>query len=418
MEFRVDWKRVLISAAVLSLLSILAWPIYMSYVGNATLNPQSQAMLIRSRSWELAFRPSAWPPGYALTLLAARKINFPLEQVNLTFFSLTLFLLFVVSRKGFPNISPFWLPVLYSLCAFNYYNIAQLTSEAIIVPLSLMILLCLASYQQKKTLRSVLILSLCCALLFISRFQVVLWLAPIVVLNLFFSAPADWKKKILHWGSFLVIGLAPLGFVLLTNYQKTGYLTGMERFDWSARNLPEVNQYFATSTGFLDNVFLTFKTYFLDFFSPYKYAEHLQNRASYSISILEAFVLTLFGLAILRAFLALGRQLKEHGSLSNFLRAKRQSSPIAMLATEFFLGYILVTILAWTVGNNDPLYSRFLYPSYVFFMVAMFSGFALVKGKDDSRWGKLFFVGLYLSLAILQTYKIAQTLIHHYSLVG
>jgi hypothetical protein len=32
---------------------------------------------------------------------------------------------------------------------------------------------------------------------------------------------------------------------------------------------------------------------------------------------------------------------------------------------EFFPAYMAVALAAWTIGNTDALYSRFLYPSYV-----------------------------------------------------
>jgi len=39
----------------------------------------------------------------------------------------------------------------------------------------------------------------------------------------------------------------------------------------------------------------------------------------------------------------------------------------------------VMLITLWSLGNNDPLYTRFLYPSYPLLLLLSFGGHALVK---------------------------------------
>jgi len=67
--------------------------------------------------------------------------------------------------------------------------------------------------------------------------------------------------------------------------------------------------------------------------------------------------------------------------------------------------YVVITVLVWTIGNNDPIYTRFLYPSYVYMIIGMFFGYYFIKTYNDSKINRFFFVVLFLSLALFQLYK-------------
>ena len=61
-----------------------------------------------------------------------------------------------------------------------------------------------------------------------------------------------------------------------------------------------------------------------------------------------------------------------------------------MLASSYF-GWMLVL---WTIGNNDAIYTRFLYPGYVFLLLAGFAAYARLTGRAQ-RWGAPCFLSLY-----------------------
>jgi len=401
--------KVLFSAAALLLLALIISRVYVPIEESAHhLTLQSRVMLNNSESLSSAIRPNVWPPGYALLLLAARKIDYPLQYVNLGLFYLTIALLYIVAKKCSQNISPFWLPLSYAFCAFNYYNLAQFTSEAVDVPLSLLTLLFLETYQRRRTFTSILYLSICCSLLFVSRYQTVIWLTPIIgyYLVVTFRSASLRKTALWHSISFFVIAFSPLALFMASNFHQTGYLTGMERFDWSSRPVHGKVGYFPTSTGFNENVLLTAKTYFLDFDSPVEFGTHQANHLQHSISNVEMGVIGIFILAMVVFVLNLIRFIRTHEGISSTLNIWKHTSPITLIATEYLVVYIIVTILIWTVGNNDPIYTRFLYPSYIYFMIGLFSVYSFLKRESTSKMSKLPFLMLFLCLSAVSLYKL------------
>ena len=401
--------KVLFSAVALLLLALIISRVYVPIEESPHyLTLQSRVMLKNSESLSSAIRPSVWPPGYTLLLFAARKFDIPLQYVNLGLFYLTIALLYIVAKKCSQNIPPFWLPLSYAFCAFNYYNLAEFTSEAVDVPLSLLTLLFLETYQRRRTFTSILCLSICCSLLFVSRYQTVIWLTPIIAYYLVFTfRTASLRHAALwHSTSFFVIAFSPLALLMASNLHQTGYLTGMERFDWSSRPVHGKVGYFATSTGFNENVLLTAKTYFLDFDSPVEFATHEANHLQHSISNIEMGVIGLFILAMVLFFLNLIRFIRTHEGISSTLNIWRHTSPITLIAAQYLVGYIIVTILIWTVGNNDPLYSRFLYPSYVYSIIGLFSAYSFLKRESASRTSRLPFLLLLLCLTAISLYKL------------
>ena len=63
-------------------------------------------------------------------------------------------------------------------------------------------------------------------------------------------------------------------------------------------------------------------------------------------------------------------------------------------------------MLLWTIGNNDPIYSRFLYPSYVFFLLAGFHAYSNLKPSSHSHaqgaWLRAPFLALFALVLAVQ----------------
>lgn len=409
MRHPISWQQPLISTLVLLLNALLVTAIYLSFT-NVTLSPQSQTMLERSASLPAALRPGIWPPGYPLVLLAARQLHWPASTVNLGLLCLTLLLLFTLSRRGLPTLSPVWLPLSYSLCAFNYYNNAQFTAEVLVVPLSLLIVQLLAAYLRQPRAPTLLALSLCCSLVFLSRYHALLWLAPVVVGNLLFPVATPRQGTVSHLTPFAVVAFGPVAAVLVANYHASAYVTGMERFHWASRPLPTAIAYFATSTGVNDNVLLLGKTYILDLFSPFEYATHDANRLAHSPSFAEAIVGSAFLVVVGGLALGLYRYVRRHGTPGETVAAWRHASAVTLFAVECFLAYILMTLLVWSIGNNDPLYTRFLYPSYVFLFIGIFAGCSFLMRQETSNALRLYCRLLMILLLVVNGYKLVVTM--------
>lgn len=384
----------------------------MSFIENAKLSPQSKNMVERSLTLKAALQPEVWPPGYPLLLFIANQIHYPLKLINLSLFYITLLLLFILSKQYFPRITPTLLPFFYSLFAFNYYNLTQYTSEAIIIPLSLFCLMLLATYLQAGSFLALFLLAFTCSIAFIARYQTVLWLTPVVLANIIFYAHQQKKILILHVVTFVLIAYAPISIVLIRNYRSTGYITGMDRLDWSTRHLSPSISYWTTSTGFFDNITLTLKTYFLDFISPFGYATHATNHAPYPISSLDIVIiisLLLFLIPICQQIINWIRSHYHSFTLSSISKKIRQL-PLPFLVAEFHLIYISSTILVWTIGNNDPIYTRFLYPSYIFILIGVFFMYTFITISNVSKITRLFSRLWFSLLLLIQLFKIIYTI--------
>jgi hypothetical protein len=57
----------------------------------------------------------------------------------------------------------------------------------------------------------------------------------------------------------------------------------------------------------------------------------------------------------------------------------------AGLAALFFVGFVVETIVLWSMTNNDPIYTRFLYPCYPFLLIAAAGSLARVSRDHRAR---------------------------------
>lgn len=410
-----NWREVILAGFLIFLVAGIVPRVFDRAGEISPLSPQSKYMLDRSNSLYGTIDPKIypgvlWPPGYPLVLLTARYFQFPVERVNLLLFVFTLGLVYLVSRISFTNISPSWPAILFGVCAFNYYNLQQYTSEALVLPLSMLILLSLGTYLRRQSIWILFLLALSCSLLFITRYHALLWLAPIVLANLIYKKYKQRTMSFAHLMVFLIIAFVPLCVVLYFNYLNTGFLTGMERFGWSNREEAPYIEYFMQSTTLAENLRRTVMGYFLDFGSPFVHASHLVLRSDYRLTFAEIgfafFLVTALGALV---FMSAGHARKKD-VLQPIPSGEGQNPLMTLLIIEFFLTYILVTLIFWTVGNNDPLYSRYLYPSYIYLILGAFSGYSFVKQYSTSFLPKIPFWVLLASMLIINVYKIIHTI--------
>jgi hypothetical protein len=57
------------------------------------------------------------------------------------------------------------------------------------------------------------------------------------------------------------------------------------------------------------------------------------------------------------------------------------SGALGWLLPGFSLGYLACLLVLWTAGNNDPIYTRFLYPSYAFLGLSAAHVYSHVKAS-------------------------------------
>ena len=383
---------------------------YFAYSGFSEREPQSvqsKAMLARSETYGKAVQPGIWPPGYPLVLLLGRKAGLPPRTTNLLLFYSSLLLFGFLYRQVFPGSNPLWALLLYASCGFNYYNLSQFTSEAVVVPLALCAFTLLLLYLKKRTYPFLLGLSLCCAAVFISRYQALAWLLPLFGAHLLFSLRKFNRLSLLHVATFGLIALVPVAIVMRANYRTNGHLTGMPRVGYDIRRLPDNLKHYPEMTGPEDNIRLAVQTLFVDFLSPRALATHEVNQSAYRLSWPEWGVALILALAVgIAAFYFFRERVRlKYRPTPGKPGLRREVSP-GFLLGEFFVAYVVITVILWSVGNNDPIYTRFLCPSYPFLILWGFAGYSFVKKASSSTPAVLPFILLYLSIISINLYKI------------
>jgi hypothetical protein len=132
----------------------------------------------------------------------------------------------------------------------------------------------------------------------------------------------------------------------------------MERFN--QRNYAKAeNKIFAESISFSDNIKFSVKTIVIDFTSLTKFASHkevLYSSIKPNEYIASIILITLMILSLIKMY-----------------KHKIAINKILSLSAVFVLWHCISLIILWTIGNNDPIYSRYLFPSYIYILlVTMF----------------------------------------------
>jgi hypothetical protein len=303
-----------------------------------------------------------WPPLYPTLLWGATALALPLGQVNGILFLGTLALLAAAGRHVAPGLHPAWTVALYAACAFNVFNLHQLVSEALFVPLTVAALLITQRCARTGAPRDLVILSVLLAACCLTRYFALVWLVPIVGAALLVGGSESARTRVLRAAAVCAGAALPLAAWMLHARVTTGYLTGIERF------APRI---FSEKTTLLGNLSLGGRTLFLDGFVPGVNASHAAVGSEWSVEPLGV-ILALLALALAGICAKVARDCRTP-------RAAGAPGTLAVLLPGLSIGYLAVLLGVWTVGNNDPLYTRFVYPCYVFLVLASAHVYSHVK---------------------------------------
>jgi protein-S-isoprenylcysteine O-methyltransferase Ste14 len=158
------------------------------------------------------------------------------------------------------------------------------------------------------------------------------------------------------------------------------------------RTFPEGAAHWAGLTGARANLTLWARTLLVDFFSPDLYAAHSVVTRPYRPSAVEWALVALTAAALAVALGAWRRRGRE---------GEREERPERGIVAQAFLLYNAATLLTWSFANNDPIYTRFLYPSYAFLVLLGFYAYADVRRWTASPWGPVAFKLLYAALVVI-----------------
>lgn len=333
------------------------------------LCPQSQA------NADFASNPSfvsglshyqkTWPPVYPSLLWLFSKTKITPQYFNLLCLYLSLIVVGALCKKMLPNVHWFYVVLCIALINANYMITGQLVAELLLVLIALVILYLIVARQKPWTLRSVSLLAVISAIACLTRLFAIFWLLPLCLAYIWFDGDkSSLKKRLVNAAVYCCIVVLLISPWLLAVRLSTGWFSGMDRFaakpfygsaDLSMPYLAGINTKFLT------------KTIIIDFCSPYCYASHFVLRPPLKTAELLIGFGVFFLLALtLNIFV---RHWFRHAAMS---KTKHMPDSRQMAPLYFTFTCLAWLMILWTLGNPDPIYTRFAYPAYPF---AVFSGF-------------------------------------------
>jgi len=353
--------------------------------------------------------PLLWGPLYPSVLWVLNRCGIPLERIHQLFFIgiLCWTWLYLNRKKG--SVLAGSVVILLSVSGFYYNNMYQYVSETFLILLMLFSFSTLIRYLRKRSLVGILWLAVWSLLICMTKYFGLIFLFPIIIFNICFFGKCRLKRRLIHMVVYSALVIMVSGIWFNFVYQRTGYITGMDRTGdrylpyFTEPNEPWIN---ITEVTTLDNNLRgIIKTIFIDFFSVHRYAEHGVVDSSlltrYEYAVLGPLILIFAAILIVgvRAY----RSSFRHFSIRLLWQKLTDSDDL--LIFQYYFSYMLFFIVSCTRGNSDPVYTRFVYPTYILIILLIVMLYLNIKGRTVEVWNRLPFQGLYFMLIIIQAIK-------------
>lgn len=400
-------RRLLFALLFWAGLALLVALFYQHQTGPMT--PQSRANLrfAADPGFASAFEryPRVWPPLYPSVLWAAVHLGVPVRVFNALCFYLTLVLVGYVFRRQVRNVRPA-IPVLLIAGTHAHYVTAyQQVSEPFFVLLALLALLLLRRYYKAPSVATVLGLGAVSVAACLTRFFGLFWIVPLVAGHVALAGPRrPLTTRLYHTGLFAAVVAVGVGPYLLWLRQTTGSFSGMDRT--APRSFIAARSNWNELTDFGTNVLLTLRTAVVDLFSPLRAARREVVLArDFSVAPLEGLAFAVAALLLFLMGLVVVRRYRRARRTNQRSRLQRLLASSEALAFHFALVYVAALIALWTVSNNDPVYTRFLQPTYAFAALAGCSLYARLKPAAQP-WERMPFRLLFLFFLAVNLLKL------------
>jgi len=361
-------------------------------------SPQSRFNLgfAANRSFQSALDlyPDYWPPIYPSLLWAANQHEIALRDVNAALFALTLLAFWLLIRSRLDGVRPEYPLLLVAVAHFNYINFQQITGETLMLPLSLVLCWLMLHPRALGGVAGVIACAVTLSALCLTRYFCVFWWLPIIVLDVLSRSAISLRRRALHVGALLGIVLIPFGLWLHHVYVKTGFLTGMDRF--GAR---EHNRLFRHLIDFDGNVVQVGRTLTTDFFSMTMAGVPRAVYFPRPLSAVQGALLVLLGVGCLTGAYVVWRRRSAE------LPWRPPPRTVGMLAVIVAV-YYAATVALWTIGNNDPISTRFLFPSYPFLILLGCCGYAWIRQTPGTILLRLPWILLYVGVIGVQCHRL------------
>ena len=392
-------RALLAAAAVVALVHVLqgrqSGPLLVQGIKNLNFARRPLDAALESHGW-------LRPPLYPLVLWGASRAGLPPRHVNEMLFLLTLGLVAVYARRQLRGIAPLWPVLLLAVAHFNHANVYQPVAETLFVLLLLTLVLALQGYQERAVGRCLVLSTGALAGLALARYFALVFPLPAAALNLALLPPLPWRRRLRNAAIALTVAGIPIAFWMGLAGGATGFLTGDDR--WAPRDLPAEVAHWSKDTGLADHARLTAKTLVIDFFCPRQHAglavvtrPHPQGRVEWAGLVL-----------VLAAGVVLALQLGQGALPRTALDRVAVARSGGALLVELVVFFYATTLAVWTFANNDPIHTRFLYPSYALLVLLGFHAYAWVMARAREPACAVPFVGLYLLVGAVQLWRSVQ----------
>jgi hypothetical protein len=346
------------------------------------------------RPIDVAFEkyPRLRPPLYPMALWAARRAGLDAPAFQLLVLDLTIVGLALYGRRHFRHAHPGLLAVAWAVAHFNHANLYQKTAETLFAPLLLAFALALWRYSRSG--RGAALVGVAASLLAVTRYFGLYLAVPLAVAHAAWRRGEPGRRRMGQVVVILALALVPVGYWMWITHEQTGLWTGVDRT--RERDLPESVRHWEELRGVDDHLRLTAKTLLVDFFSPTRYAALSVVTRPHRPSAVE-WGLVALGAAAMATAVRAGRRARwqfEGGG----------ASP-ARIVAEVAAAYFALTIAIWTVGNNDPIYTRFLYPVYPLLLVLAFHAWDAMRSWNATRFERLPWQALYAGFVVVQALR-------------
>ncbi len=371
-----------------------------------SLSPQSLANLQFASNPSyvsgLSQYPKYWPPFYPSVLWLSSKAGITPRGFNLTCVYLCLFLVGLLSKHLLTNIHWFYVVLAVALINANYVNSYQLVAEPLLVLLAFVVLSIIVVYGQPWTSPRVVLLAVLSAISCLTRFFALCWLLPLCLAYICLDdVKSPLRKRLVHATVYCsIVALLVLPWLMMIRHS-TGSFSGMDRF--APRGVYYLNgQRLPIAHIFGMNARFLIKTVFIDFLSPFRYASHPAVRSSVFPSEITAGVIALLLASLGGATLVLFLHRQAGDAWSRMGRALVSQK---MIPVHFTAAYLLWLMVLWSLGNNDPIYTRFAYPAYPLAVFSAFVAYSWIKSFTISPLCRLPFVLLFLLIGGINVLK-------------
>lgn len=334
--------------------------------------------------------PKFWPPLYPSVLWLARRAGVAPADVDRALFCMTLLLLAIIVSRHLPGIDPVYPVLLVAVADFNHHNLREAVSEHLVVPLALLLFLLVLRTHAQRGRAHVVAMAVTGAALGLTKYFSPFWPLPLAGLRLMTVKGAPMRRRLAHTAVFLATALVPVALWMLYAWHETGFLTGMDR------RAPRLGR---QGTTLYWNVVFVLRTLVLDLFSPETSATRTAVFVDGRPSAAEVVLLLLGGAAIVASVWTESRRRGEMAP------GGRAAETLPWLIA-FTVTYLVALVTLWTLGNNDPIYTRFLYPLYPFVILLAFAVYRRIRERGVSVLVRLPWWGLYAGVLGVQCRRV------------